>query len=217
MKKSLHFFGDSFTEGHFLKKTNQVWPKLIHTAFPNFNYSNLGSGGASNIFILKQVITNLSQINKGDIVTIFETSPIRTEIYSSQYKKSLKDKKYLDIFDTKEKALSLFNFTYDHRYDYYEEFGEFYTELFLDIGKYIEAKGASFFLYTNKKFEKQKDKYENYTTLSNGKVVDEHWTPKGNYDFAKYFLSKYIHKKFPQAKLSDNIDMSNFGKMHILI
>ena len=66
MKNSLFFFGDSFTEGHKLKNTNMIWPKLIHSCFPEYDYINVGKGGASQLFVINQIISNLHRIKEDD-------------------------------------------------------------------------------------------------------------------------------------------------------
>jgi len=42
MKNSIHFFGDSFTEGHALHRREYVWPILVCKALKNYKCKNHG-------------------------------------------------------------------------------------------------------------------------------------------------------------------------------
>ena len=55
MKRTLHFFGDSFTQGHALRKSSSIWPRLVAKGL-DLKYKNYAQGGASPFFIVKNLV-----------------------------------------------------------------------------------------------------------------------------------------------------------------
>ena len=206
MINSLYFFGDSFTEGHKLKDTDKIWPKLIHLCFPEYGYINVGKGGASQLFIINQIITNLYRIKKDDIVFVLETDPIRTEVYSDKLDKVVPTtarmianiEKY--DFLPNEKKQSLVNYTYEHRYQSADKFAKFYSDIFLGFKHYFDSIGVTFNYLPYQ--EERWSKYESYKDSSNGVIDDYHWNEKGNYEFAEH-----IQKEF---KIVGNLNKSSY-------
>ena len=195
MKNSLYFFGDSFTEGHKLKDTDKIWPRLIHTLFPEHNYINTGKGGASQLFIIKEIISNLPNIKKGDKVFVLETDPVRTEVYSEKLDKVVPTTARMIAnigkydFLPKEKKHSLVDYTYEHRHQYADKFIAFYSSIFLDLKVYFENIDVSFFHIPYE--EKRWTLFESYKSKSSGVVDDYHWNENGNLQFALWVQKQF--------------------------
>jgi len=219
MKSTLHFFGDSFTEGHALARTNYIWPKLIQKAmFEQFNYRNYGQGGASPLIILKLIIEHLITIKPGDIVFLLETVPDRIEIYSPHLNEiiSLTNAHLVEAvsnkkdshFDRYNDIMSAFNFTYDHRYKRMDHFELYFRDIYQNIGEYITSIGARFILIP---FQvtfnniKTGERFETVSVRTKGKIVDGHFSIKGHWQFANYILksnfNNYTELKEPKEKL----------------
>lgn len=219
MKNTIHFFGDSFTEGHALARTNYIWPKLVLKAmFEQFTYRNYGQGGASPIIILKSIIEHLKTIKPGDIVFLLETVPDRIEIYSPHLKKivSLTNAHLVEAVNSKEDdhfssyndIMSAFNFTYDHRYKRMNHFELYYRDMYLNIGEHINSIGARFILIpfqTTFNNIKTGERFETVSVRTKGKFIDGHFSIKGHWQFANYILKSnftdYIELKEPEEKL----------------
>jgi hypothetical protein len=73
--------GDSNTEGVGVNN-NQTWPAFFSSYIPNSVNLNFGTGGRSNDFISRCLITYFDLI-KPDLVLIMYTSPQRREIYTN--------------------------------------------------------------------------------------------------------------------------------------
>ena len=219
MKNIIHFFGDSFTEGHALARTDYIWPKLVHKAMlEKFIYRNYGQGGASPLIILKLIIEHLKVIKPGDIVFLLETVPDRVEVYSPHLKEIVSltngdlvdavNNKTHDHFDSYNDIMSAFNFTYDHRYKRMNYFELFFREIYINIGEYISNKGARFILIpfqTTFNNIKTGERFETVTVRTKGKFIDGHFSMKGHWQFANYILksnfNNYIEPKEPAEKL----------------
>jgi len=207
MKRTVHFFGDSFTEGHALKKSTSIWPRLIAKGLDS-KYKNYAQGGASPLFIIHQLVKGLSKIKQGDIVIVLETIPDRVEVYSNKLNQivattnaaltdSLQGDLNFNYFNNESEVKSAFNFIYDHRYKKLGAFSKYYTEILNDFKKYLESKGVEFILISYLlSFEaKCTDKFETNVSLSKGKNTDAHFTLKGHWQFAKYISDTYFESK----------------------
>jgi hypothetical protein len=73
-------FGCSNTEGVAVND-NETWPAQFTSLIPNGVNMNFGTGGRSNDFICRCLLTYYDVI-KPDLVLIMYTSPIRREIYT---------------------------------------------------------------------------------------------------------------------------------------
>lgn len=218
MKNTIHFFGDSFTEGHALHRTKYVWPILVCEALEDYECKNYGEGSASPLTILKNVINQLTNIKPGDIVILLETIPDRIEIYSVNAKKIISltnaelvqavDNKEHRSFDNYNDITSAFNFIYDHRYKRLKEFAKYYSDMYISIGKYLNSIGVRFILLPFQlTFGNIKDssRFETVTKRTKGKYKDDHFSIKGHWQFANFVLKsnfkKYKKLKEPEEKL----------------
>lgn len=218
MKNSIHFFGDSFTEGHALHRTKYVWPVLVCEALETYECKNHGEGSASPLTILKNIINQLVNIKPGDIVIVLETIPDRIEIFSAHTKKIISltnaelvqavENKEHKSFDNFNDISSAFNFIYDHRYKRLKEFANYYSDIYRSIGKYLHSIDVKFILLP---FQlsfgniKDGDKFETVTKRTKGKHKDDHFSTKGHWQFANFVLENnfktYKKIKEPEEKL----------------
>ena len=81
--KTLHFFGDSFTQGHALNKSPGIWPRLLSKGL-GYKYKNYAQGASTPLFIIHQLIKSLTSVKKGDTVIVLETIPDRVELHSNE-------------------------------------------------------------------------------------------------------------------------------------
>ena len=206
-KKTVHFFGDSFTEGLSLRYTSCIWPKLIIEALKEYSYKNYAEGGASPQFIVNQVIKALPNIKSGDKVFLLETVPDRIEVYSEYRGKVVSvtnsaivnalahaippDKEY---FNNEQEIKSAFNFIYDHRYKRLGIFGKYFSKIYSDFGMYFKSIGVEFIhLPYSLSFNNipTGEMFETITKQTKGVTVDGHFSVSGHWQFANYILGKY--------------------------
>jgi hypothetical protein len=211
VKPTVHFFGDSFTEGVQLKNTPYIWPKLITAALKDYDYKNYAQGGASPQFIVNQVIKNLTGIKSGDKVFLLETIPDRIEVYSEYRDKVVSvtnsaivnalsntlpiDKEY---FNDEQEIKSAFNFIYDHRYKRLGVFAKYFSNIYSDFGEYFKTTGVEFILLPYRlTFHNipTGEMFETVTKQTKGATTDGHFSVSGHWQFASYILGKY-YKEF---------------------
>jgi hypothetical protein len=222
--KTLHFFGDSFTQGHALRKSPGIWPRLLAKGL-GYKYKNHAQGGASPLFIIHQLIKGLIQIEEGDQVIVLETIPDRVEVYNNKRRTvitttneavvkavelvSLSKEEEIDdeYFNGGDEVLSCFNFVYDHRYKKLGPFGKYFTSIYNDFVKYFNSIGVKVILipYTlpfNNTVSG--DKFETHKRFTKGKNTDTHFTLKGHLQFAKYISETYFDDKVNLPKRQKN-------------
>lgn len=208
MKNTIHFFGDSFTEGYTLQKTKFIWPKVISRALPNYSYKNYGEGGASPLFILRQIIKNLHNIKSGDKVFLLETIPDRIEVYSKKLNSiiSVTNGHMADAVSSKENVhfksyediLSAFNFVNDHRFKNINKFENFFREMHINFGEYFKTINVEFILlpyhlsFDNIRYQ---DKFETTKQATGGKNTDAHFSILGHWQFANYINNTYLNSR----------------------
>ena len=219
MKRTLHFFGDSFTQGHALRKSSSIWPRLVAKGL-DLKYKNYAQGGASPFFIIHQLIRALTNIKEGDKVIVLETIPDRVELYSNKKRQivsvtngalveSLEGELDDNYFNSKPEVVSAFNFIYDHRYKKLGAFANYNTKVLEDFGKYFKGINVEFILisyllpFDNVKYS---DKFETNKGLSKGKNIDAHFTLKGHWQFAKYVSETYFDNKIILPEIPKKTD-----------
>lgn len=106
---NLYAFGCSYTYGDETtmyqidpsRPSVNAWPSLLANRL-NLNCVNLGVSGASNDFILKNVLTNFKNIKNNDLIVIMMTFPDRKLINSVNEDKIVNAKpsenKYVDYY-----------------------------------------------------------------------------------------------------------------------
>ena len=219
MKKTIHFFGDSFTEGHTLRKSPGIWPKLVAKGL-DLNYKNYAEGGASPLFIIHQIIRELTNINSGDTVVVLETIPDRVELYSNKLDSivsvtngvltdALEGGLDYNYFNSESEVKTAFEFIYDHRYKKLGAFAKYYTGIFEDFEKYFKSIDVKFILipylvsFGNIEYA---DKFETNRGLSKGKNTDAHFTLKGHWQFAKYVSDIYYNNTIKLPEIPKRTD-----------
>ena len=208
MKSTIHFFGDSFTEGYSLKKTDYIWPKLISKGL-GYKYKNYAQGASTPLFIIHQLIKSLTSVKKGDTVIVLETIPDRVELHSNELDlvvpitngaltEALEGNIDYKYFNSISEVKTAFEFIYDHRYKKLGTFAKYYSGIYKDFGNYFKSINVEYILISYMlpfgNIE-HGGKFETNRGLSKGKNNDAHFTLRGHWDFAKYVSDEYFNGK----------------------
>lgn len=211
MSKTLWTFGDSFTQGfscipiveyptipeyyEYKKIADDIWPNLL-SKYLGIKLINEGLGGISNDSIIDIIIDNWDSIKPGDIVIIGMTFNVRIDVPIKENKKLKINKPRLysmsnllnselinDMTDIEKETI--INFQYHFAKS--KLFKERNIKRFNHIKKLLEAKEIFVFVW---ELENEINKYETIITATNGVIKDNHWSFKGNYDFAKFIMEE---------------------------
>lgn len=220
------FFGDSFTYGfgckpgeHFYEQYPELraktWTQIIANEF-KFNEVNFGIPGNCNSIILKQILENISKFDKNDLVILTDTSPIRLPlpefktrklssfnpellvwpvIHNQDYYREFINKFF--ISDKEQRVLV--DFLYTFYMEYYEEWGDYYSNQLNSIAIHLNKLGISTYVWSWELWHLS-NKFRTIEKATNGKIVDKHWDWEGHKNFATYLLKRiytkdYLHKK----------------------
>jgi len=212
MKKTIHFFGDSFTFGHTLNHTNHIWPKIIHKSLKGYEYKNYAIPGASPLFIIKQIIDNISNIKKNDIVFLLETIPNRIEVYSKKDNKivPVTNSEIVEIYENKRfdklyslnEIKSVIDFMMYVRDDNLNEFSKFYNSINKNFLNYIDTIcEKTIQIPWNITFDNIKDRrFETFEMILKNEKNNGHLTIKGNYQLSEYINKKYFNNELNLEK-----------------
>ena len=213
------FFGDSFTDGHGSAPTDKYyklvggdtirWTDIVSKKL-NVSQENHGLRGASNENIFESIQSFFSKVKEGDYVFLQSSSPTRQFFFLKNYDvmfkcgtnkiKSSKDgiELWLDPpFKTQDasselseeqrqtliKSIVYLRLDAKDRYmEHYRKQFNFYKSIFSDKG----CKTVYWDWYEWKN-------YETIKKATNRLIDDQHWSKKGNADFAEYILNKVKH------------------------
>jgi len=212
MENTIHFFGDSFTQGYTLRNTKYIWPKIIHEALPNYNYVNYAWGGASPLFIIKQFIESLPDIKKGDKAILLETMPNRIEIYSPDSESIIPatnghileayEKKESPYFKSFSHICSALNFIIEHREENKEDFEKFYRDINNTFLGYLDSIGVETILIPWRvSFDNiENSRFQTFKQLTKHKHKDGHFTILGHWQFANHVNETYFNSKLKLRK-----------------
>lgn len=205
---TLWTFGDSLTFGHgcradgplteyyhnYKKENDDIWPILLSKKI-GMNLKNCGKCGASNDYIIDDMISNFDNINEGDYVILgksyyqrFDVKDFRTNILSditTEIKVSMSKKENEDwlkkIGRTQEEVETLINFMF---YFSTDELFKKRQDLRFDFirQRLINERKIGFFyewsdvgLHMNR-----------ITQDTNGKINDAHFSFKGHYEMFQH-------------------------------
>lgn len=211
-------FGDSFTEGVFdsqIEKLTQIygyspvsWTEILASKL-NLTLENISKGGISNYEILGNILENLPNIKKGDVVIISDTIPIRTFGYNTKHDKMISFNNEFFIMEDSNDELDTLSF--DDK------------KILIDyVSTFILKYEDKWIKYWNSEFKKIVDiclsneiecfywshlQWKNFTCLSketNGLIEDDHWGSEGNKKFADYLYNRILNKDY-----YDNINFDN--------
>lgn len=213
-------FGDSFTAGHgclpndpyYNRETalnKDIWPDIIASKL-KLTVNNLGIPGNSTPYILKQIIENLTNFKKEDIIILSDTHSTRTVLYH-RYKKKIEpvateivfwenlnenSEDFIQTYFLNEAEKKLYvEFLHSFIYKYDNEWNDFYREQLDSIAIYLNNIGVrTYFWSYNIWFP-----FSKFTTIAEetkGKIKDGHWSWQGHKDFAEYLLERIDKKEY---------------------
>jgi hypothetical protein len=209
-------FGDSFTFGHGCKPgepyyddyesiRGNIWSHILSKKL-NLIDTNLGITGNSSEFILQQIILNLSEFTKNDIVIISDTLPLRNVMYNGNLNKittmttdwELKthdDKKYSHIpspfYRDNDEKHTLLNYIYSFLLPYKTQWSKYYRNQFDSLLKYLNNNGISTYFWSHTLWASG-HRFERISNSTNGKILDDHFSWDGHKQFSNYLLERII-------------------------
>lgn len=203
MKNKLWTFGDSFTEGVLYNYEKELidifgyepknWVDIISDEL-NLEVKNISYGGLCNYEIISNILENIPNIKKGDLVIISDTLPQRILGFDNSINKitSINTESLLkqtEEFQLENKTI-LIDYVHDFILKYEEKWNEYWKLEFKKIVDIFLSSGIECYFWNY-------SKWQQFSTLfqeTDKKIVDDHWGPKGCQDFSKYLLNR-IHKK----------------------
>ena len=215
------FFGDSFTFGHGCKPGYEYfdnYPELRQSTWTdivseklNLEQVNKGIPGNATPYILKQVIENLSNFNKGDFIFLTDTLPVRL-VYPTKDTKTIQplttdiivwpernNQRALDRFlGTEEERRTVVEFIHQSVMKHFDQWTDYYMNQFIDIQKYLLTTGVHIYTWPYKQWVSPSP-YERITKATNGEIYDGHWSWLGHKQFSTYILNR-VHNKEYQEK-----------------
>jgi len=205
-KTTLWVFGDSHTAGHgctpyfeyyqkYYKEGDKTWPEHL-SQYLDTDLINMGKNGASNDFILDNIMESFDHIKDGDVVIIGKT-------YSNRFDIEI-DNKFCTIFWdwsalvgpmdkellTNEQIETLTNFQY-HFMDS-PLFDKRWDKRFEWIKGLLENRGCKVIVWD---VRKELRVAEIIKVATKGKIDDEHMSFKGHKDFYTHMLNKWFKEK----------------------
>lgn len=205
-KTTLWVFGDSHTAGHgctpyfeyyqkYYKEGDKTWPEHL-SQYLDADLINMGKNGASNDFILDNIMESFDDIRSGDIVIIGKT-------YSNRFDIEI-DNKFCTIFWdwsalvgpmdkellTNEQIETLTNFQY-HFMDS-PLFDKRWDKRFEWIKGLLENRGCKVIVWDVRKELKVA---EIIKVATKGKIDDSHMSFQGHKDFFIHMWNKWFKDK----------------------
>ena len=222
MKNNLFIFGDSFSTKmlqikkliNFYDEIKQNWFEIVSDNL-DLELSIYGIGGSSNEEIINNFYTNFHQIHKNDVVIIGSTVLTRImgfdenqkkvttlnndfyfpkiNAYSSEYSRELiKGRREFEEKNKNLRQLNLIDYINDNIIAYENYWIDYYRKIYENIISLCREKEAECYFWSS-------DYWQSFTTLSieiNYEVIDSHWGPIGNENFATYMLYRIENKDY---------------------
>jgi uncharacterized protein (UPF0297 family) len=198
MKKNGWFFGDSFTWGqgchpndeyykYTINNIGKRWTELVSENL-NIIENNLGRKGASNPFIINQIITNIKYIKNGDYVFIGNTLPIRTIVPHMKEKRIISLTSEIYVRNTKwydsEHRTTLLDYIHRFILPFEDVWDEYYINQYLNLKSIIRDKGANVLFWKHNKWHD----YETIQQETNNQIDDGHWTWDSHIKMSEWIL-----------------------------
>ena len=209
-------FGDSFTYGDGCRSSydyyedskydnGELWSTIVSNHL-NLVENNLGMSGNSNEFILQQIILNLSNFNREDILIISDTLPLRRVLYNNYLNEitTMTTDWELEVYsndipnpfyrDDKEKR-TLVDYIYTFLLPYESEWYDYYLNQYNSIIDYLNNNGITTYFWSHEIWNKE-HKFERIRKATNGTHDDGHFSWKGHIEFSKYLLDRISKKEY---------------------
>ena len=214
------FFGDSFTYGHgcrphdeyydkYSKLREYTWTDIVSEKL-NLEQVNKGISGNATPFILKQVIENLSNFNKGDFIFLSDSIPVRlvyptkdadtlqlltTDIIVWPEKNKEKQHDVDRFFSTKEERRVVVEFVHQSILKHSQQWIDFYMDQFKDIQNYLLTTGVHIYIWSHEIWY-YPNLYQSITEATQGEIQDGHWSWLGHKQFSTYILNRVQSKEY---------------------
>ena len=169
-------FGDSFTYGYMCEPGSEyfdmfppkkIWPELL-SDYMGFELKNISEPGLSNHEITKNLITNLKDIKKGDMVIVSDSSPFRLLSFKREDLKW--DNVFMPLYEDKVISSLLY-----------------FLSVFISLFESLRGTACHYWSW------KLRDKFESIRHHTKNKVKDDHWSWNGHqqfYEFMKGVVSE---------------------------
>jgi hypothetical protein len=187
--KNLWVFGDSFTYGNgsllgdpYEKKyrvsdDEKIWPVIVSEEL-GMNLKNKGFGLYSNDKIIDTIIENYDYISEGDLVILGKTFYSRFDIPINNHLITLSPTNLPPHEDEflNELIICMNSKLFEDRQ----------MKRFTFFKNQLEKRGIFFLTWD---VETEWYSYETIKSVTNGEIIDLHWSYKGHNDFSKRILS----------------------------
>lgn len=225
MDNKAWFFGDSFTFGHgckpgykyydtYKEKRGKLWTTEVSNflMLPEINH---GIPGNSNPYILKQILTNLQNFQKGDFVFLTDTLPVRLVHPSLESKKieplttdillwpehNKEGQVFLDkYFTSNDKKRVVVDYIFEAINRKEEPWEEYYRLQLEGIQTFLNRLEINTYIWSHREWVSP-SKYEYITKATKRKVIDGHWSWKGHKDFSEAMISRIKNKEYTKKEL----------------
>lgn len=198
-KNTCWFFGDSFTRGngchykHEYYKSSYTkgcerWTTIVSNKL-DMSEVNTAIGGESNVGILNSLISNLSNIKKGDWVVLGDTRPIRVSSFDDNGNR-------VNIINDPHFDYTLGNSKYVFDYIYHEivpketMYLEFYQSMFVNLLNELKGRGINTYYWKHTDIWFPTNKFNTITEDTNGVIENLHWSWKGHTQMAEFILKQ---------------------------
>ena len=182
-------FGDSFTYGYMCEPgyeyfdmfpPKKIWPELL-SDYMGFELKNISEPGLSNHEITKNLITNLKDIKKGDMVIVSDSSPFRLLSFK---KEDLKwDNVFMPLYEDK----VIVDYLHQEILPYEESWTNYNREIVISLFESLQGTACHYWSW------KLRDKFESIRQHTKDKIEDDHWSWNGHqqfYEFIKGVVSE---------------------------
>ena len=182
-------FGDSFTYGYMCKPGSEyfdmfppkkIWPELL-SDYMGFELKNISEPGLSNHDITKNLITNLKDIKKGDMVIVSDSSPFRLLSFKRE------DLKWDNVFMPLYEDKVIVDYLHQEILPYEESWTNYNREIVISLFESLQGTACHYWSW------KLRDKFESIRHHTKNKVKDDHWSWNGHqqfYEFMKGVVSE---------------------------
>jgi hypothetical protein len=205
-KQTLWVFGDSHTAGHgctpyfeyyqkYYKEGDKTWPEHL-SQYLDVNLVNRGKNGASNDFILDNIMESFDDIKEGDIVIIGKT-------YTHRFDVPQKDELIPIFWDwvefapdtivsqfTQEEQEIIVNFLY-HFMDS-PLFEIRWDKRYKWIKSILEKRGCRVIVWD---VRNELKRVQIIKVATKGKIDDAHMSFQGHFDFYTHMCNKWFKEK----------------------
>lgn len=218
-KKTAWFFGDSFTEPLFTPGTRKVngvvidkyipWTNIVCSHF-DWIEKNFGCGGTSTERIVRTFIENLSHIKSGDVVIITDSMITRIEgVTQTTYPHDIitfNADSLVDFPNAEEHELPIkksnfkvfVNYLYDFILKYEDTWEDYWINIIIGLKKELELKNIETYYWSHKLWDVYPNPplFTTLTTETNSQILNGHWGPLGNRQFAEYMINRIENKEY---------------------